>query len=141
MLKYQQIPCTTQLTNKFLLYRNNAYFCPPKNNRVLIIIAEVAHLVEHDLAKVGVAGSSPVFRSKINPDSSGFFFFTSYSGGGTGRHAGLKILFAVMRVTVQFRSRVQIKKRQEIVAFLFCESFNNYLYLYSTDPMILPSFE
>ena len=32
---------------------------------VLIHIAEVAHLVEHDLAKVGVAGSSPVFRSKI----------------------------------------------------------------------------
>ncbi len=27
------------------------------------INAEVAHLVEHDLAKVGVAGSSPVFRS------------------------------------------------------------------------------
>ncbi len=27
--------------------------------------AEVAHLVEHDLAKVGVAGSSPVFRSKV----------------------------------------------------------------------------
>jgi hypothetical protein len=25
--------------------------------------AEVAHLVEHNLAKVGVAGSSPVFRS------------------------------------------------------------------------------
>ena len=33
------------------------------------IIAEVAHLVEHDLAKVGVAGSSPVFRSK-NPSAS-----------------------------------------------------------------------
>ena len=32
-----------------------------------------------------------------------------YSGGGTGRHAGLKILFAVMRVTVQFRSRVQLQ--------------------------------
>ncbi len=29
----------------------------------LLINAEVAHLVEHDLAKVGVAGSSPVFRS------------------------------------------------------------------------------
>ena len=27
------------------------------------IIAEIAQLVEHDLAKVGVAGSSPVFRS------------------------------------------------------------------------------
>ena len=26
--------------------------------------AEVAQLVEHDLAKVGVAGSSPVFRSR-----------------------------------------------------------------------------
>ena len=27
-------------------------------------IAKIAQLVEHDLAKVGVAGSSPVFRSK-----------------------------------------------------------------------------
>ena len=40
------------------------YFCSPL---VLLNretgIAEVAHLVEHDLAKVGVAGSSPVFRS------------------------------------------------------------------------------
>ncbi len=28
--------------------------------------AKIAQLVEHDLAKVGVAGSSPVFRSKEN---------------------------------------------------------------------------
>ena len=28
------------------------------------IIAKIAQLVEHDLAKVGVAGSSPVFRSE-----------------------------------------------------------------------------
>ena len=28
-------------------------------------IAKIAQLVEHDLAKVGVAGSSPVFRSTI----------------------------------------------------------------------------
>ena len=27
------------------------------------VYAEIAQLVEHDLAKVGVAGSSPVFRS------------------------------------------------------------------------------
>ncbi len=27
-------------------------------------MAKVAQLVEHDLAKVGVAGSNPVFRSK-----------------------------------------------------------------------------
>ena len=30
--------------------------------------AKVAQLVEHDLAKVGVAGSSPVFRSVPCPD-------------------------------------------------------------------------
>ena len=29
-----------------------------------VAFAEIAQLVEHDLAKVGVAGSSPVFRSK-----------------------------------------------------------------------------
>ncbi|SBW05532.1 conserved exported hypothetical protein [uncultured Dysgonomonas sp.] len=28
-----------------------------------LAIAKVAQLVEHDLAKVGVAGSNPVFRS------------------------------------------------------------------------------
>jgi len=59
--------------------------------------AKVAQLVEHDLAKVGVAGSNPVFRSKTR--CGGFFlpklrlpFITSCPGGGIGRHAGLKIL-------------------------------------------------
>ncbi len=33
--------------------------------------AEVAHLVEHDLAKVGVASSSLVFRSKSPSSSAG----------------------------------------------------------------------
>ena len=33
-------------------------------------IAEIAQLVEHDLAKVGVAGSSPVFRSFIEKHTS-----------------------------------------------------------------------
>ena len=42
--------------------------------------AKIAQLVEHDLAKVGVAGSNPVFRSPL------------CLGGGIGRHAGLKIL-------------------------------------------------
>ena len=41
--------------------------------------AKIAQLVEHNLAKVGVAGSSPVFRSK------------GCRSGGIGRHAGLKI--------------------------------------------------
>jgi hypothetical protein len=31
-------------------------------------------LVEHDLAKAGVAGSSPVFRSEKVPLLAGFFF-------------------------------------------------------------------
>ena len=42
--------------------------------------AEVAHLVEHDLAKVGVAGSSPVFRSLIpfRKTVTGFFLAMTY---------------------------------------------------------------
>ena len=32
---------------------------------IVILQAEIAQLVEHNLAKVGVAGSSPVFRSII----------------------------------------------------------------------------
>ena len=61
--------------NKFVFYFADPYFCNPKNISSYKH-AEVAHLVEHDLAKVGVAGSSPVFRSK-NPvpfHRHGFFF-------------------------------------------------------------------
>ena len=75
-------------------------------------------MVEHDLAKVGVAGSSPVFRSESSRRSEGIFFEILIlrvlnkkvqvvllelqtlnlnfklicPGGGIGRHAGLKIL-------------------------------------------------
>jgi hypothetical protein len=85
-------------------------------------------LVEHDLAKVGVAGSSPVFRSTI-PHQRDFFYSP---GGGIGRHAGLKILWPAMAVTVQLRSGAQhlfnlyktenkgIKRRLRIVAFFIC---------------------
>ena len=103
-------------------------------------------MVEHDLAKVGVAGSSPVFRSKILKILGEFFvggttiFLSSLveenfsvlvpkleceleckrfrkhyplhshtklirlfrPGGGTGRHAGLKILWPVEAVRVRF---------------------------------------
>ena len=37
---------------------------PPLHLFFQSFIAEIAQLVEHDLAKVGVAGSSPVFRSQ-----------------------------------------------------------------------------
>ena len=66
--------------------------------------AEVAHLVEHDLAKVGVAGSSPVFRS-VNPlavVAEDFFF--NRPGGGIGRHAGLKILWPLRLCGFKSRS-------------------------------------
>ena len=36
---------------------------PPRIPQFLKEIAEIAQLVEHNLAKVGVAGPSPVFRS------------------------------------------------------------------------------
>ncbi len=49
-------------------------------------------MVEHDLAKVGVAGSNPVSRSTLVPIYRGYFFLIR-PGGGTGRHAGLKILW------------------------------------------------
>jgi hypothetical protein len=42
-------------------------FALPNQKQILQEQAKVAHLVEHNLAKVGVAGSSPVFRSKNDP--------------------------------------------------------------------------
>ena len=43
-----------------------------------------------------------------------------YPGGGTGRHAGLKILFAVMQVTVQLRSRVlSLSRLVEVFYFMY----------------------
>ncbi len=61
--------------------------------------AEVAQLVEHNLAKVGVAGSSPVFRSRKKIVG---------SNGGIGRHEGLKIPWPVMAVRVQVPLRVRL---------------------------------
>lgn len=47
---------------------------------LILIHAEVAHLVERDLAKVEVAGSSPVFRSKKFHSAAGWnFLFLLYS--------------------------------------------------------------
>jgi hypothetical protein len=77
------------------------------NASTVLNYAEVAHLVEHDLAKVGVAGSSPVFRSKILLPSRRRIFF-GCPGGGIGRHAGLKILWPAMAVSVQLRSGAQL---------------------------------
>ena len=42
--------------------------------------AKVAQLVEHDLAKVGVAGSNPVFRSTPSPHGEGYLFKALFIG-------------------------------------------------------------
>ena len=49
--------CDKKNCPKFWWFKNNTYLC--------IAIAKIAQLVEHNLAKVGVAGSSPVFRSNF----------------------------------------------------------------------------
>ena len=43
--------------------------------------AKIAQLVEHDLAKVGVAGSSPVFRSTKSPQTVAFLDFKNERPG------------------------------------------------------------
>ena len=58
--------------------------------------AEIAQLVEHNLAKVRVASSSLVFRSLLR-----------MLEWWNGRHEGLKILWPVMAVRVQVPLRVQ----------------------------------
>ena len=64
------------------------------------LIAEIAQLVEHDLAKVGVAGSSPVFRSDIlkEPKQEGDLLSPS---GGIGRRARFR---CVCFTTCRFES-------------------------------------
>ena len=49
---------------KFGGIKKSGYLCNAKAETLIEILAKIAQLVEHDLAKVGVAGSSPVFRSK-----------------------------------------------------------------------------
>ena len=62
--------------------------------------AEIAQLVEHNLAKVGVASSSLVFRSN------------GCSNGGIGRHEGLKIPWPLR--LCGFKSRFESDKVQII---------------------------
>ena len=85
------------------------YLCSRFGRKVDLKIAKIAQLVEHDLAKVGVAGSSPVFRSteKLVRFSTGREVYPDYyrevpffaqqmsipPGWWNGRHEGLKILW------------------------------------------------
>ena len=66
-------------------------------------IAEIAQLVEHNLAKVGVASSSLVFRS----------FPRGCSNGGIGRHEGLKIPWPLR--LCGFKSRFEYLEKSQVV--------------------------
>ncbi len=88
--------------------------------------ARVAQLVEHDLAKVGVAGSNPVSRSKpFKSSPKGGFFLGEHSslekrpGGGTGRHAGLKILFSLRECGFDSRPGYQEQETQKASFFVW----------------------
>jgi hypothetical protein len=66
-----------------------------QGGQFLQIPAEIAQLVERNLAKVEVASSNLVFRSKSRYIRLFFCHYFAHSracpGGGIGRHEGLKI--------------------------------------------------
>ena len=73
--------------------KKSLYFCSRFSQKTDVFFsreseAEIAQLVEHDLAKVGVASSSLVFRSK-SPTRKGKDKETLW--WWNGRHEGLKI--------------------------------------------------
>ena len=82
--------------------KNFIYLCTRKRKQCNN--AEVAQLVEHNLAKVRVAGSSPVFRSSLKRKGC--------SNGGIGRHEGLKILWPLR--LCGFKSRFEYKVKSQI---------------------------
>jgi len=73
LLKINKL-CQSEKKNKFFFRKNLhrkflcVYLCRAfeTNEFLKVQNAEVAQLVEHDLAKVGVASSSLVFRSKAS---------------------------------------------------------------------------
>ena len=71
---------------KFGGIKKSGYLCNAKAETLIEILAKIAQLVEHDLAKVGVAGSSPVFRSPLGISN----VLVPCPDGGIGRRAGLK---------------------------------------------------
>ncbi len=90
----------------FGMYHKTLYICTRN--------AEIAQLVEHNLAKVRVASSSLVFRS---------ISLKGCSNGGIGRHEGLKIPWPVMAVRVQVPLRVHKKTSRHSCGLSFLFSF------------------
>ena len=78
----------------FGMYHKTLYICTRN--------AEIAQLVEHNLAKVRVASLGSRVRVSFSALS-----LKGCSNGGIGRHEGLKIPWPVMAVRVQVPLRVQ----------------------------------
>ena len=85
-------------------------------------IAEIAQLVEHNLAKVGVASSSLVFRSNYPSRAtedvcSAYFLVYGLLEWWNGRHEGLKIPWAEtpVRVRVPLRAPANVADCRKMV--------------------------
>ena len=92
-------------------------------------------MVEHNLAKVGVASSSLVFRSKDKADFLRFFLIATFlfilgPDGGIGRHAGLKILWPLRLCRFDPGSGYQLKARRRSGFFLKKQMY--YVYVTSS---------
>ena len=77
--------CFGKSGEKFCGIENSVYICSPEA-RVRIHIAEIAQLVERNLAKVEVAGPSPVFRSKRTGRAERFSLSSCILSQGGIRH-------------------------------------------------------
>ena len=71
--------------------KKSSTFAPAFEKQRSFTVAEIAQLVEHDLAKVGVASSSLVFRSRMEKSrtSSCFSFLTEPKTGSQAQMAEL----------------------------------------------------
>ena len=97
------------------------YFCNPKREKVLIITSESSSFGRARPCQGRGGQFEPgLSLQEKSPAIAGFFFGSP--GGGIGRHAGLKILFAATRVTVQFRSGARFQAAQLCGFFVY---YNN----------------
>jgi hypothetical protein len=105
--------------------------------------AKVAQLVEHDLAKVGVASSNLVFRSTEKPSNWKAFFMLCYSRRSRFNNAALYNPIGLSLFNDSgFAYTVIVLSSFDEAEFLYnasvLSSFNDTYFLYNT--MVLSSF-
>ena len=65
----------SELSKKFHFFRHSPLYNYKFYFYIWAVLAGIAQLVEHDLAKVGVEGPSPFSRSKVKEPLSEWFFY------------------------------------------------------------------